>query len=128
MRCDKRQLCTALLALAVMLTPGAIVRLAQAATVTVVNLDGPGEGFNDATPASPVGGNPGVTIGAQRLIAFQFAADLWGASLNSPVEVRVDAEFDPLPCNASSATLGEAGPMFVFSDFVGAPVANTWFP
>ena len=76
MRYDKRPLRTALLALAVMLTPGAFARLAQAATVTIINLDGSGEGFNDPTPASPVGGNPGVTIGAQRLIVFQFAADL----------------------------------------------------
>ncbi len=128
MRYDKRHLRTALLALAVMLTPGALARLAQAATVTIVNLDGSGEGFNDPTPASPVGGNPGVTIGAQRLIAFQFAADLWGASLDSPVEVRVGAEFNPLSCNASSAVLGAAGAETVSRDFTGAPVANTWFP
>jgi len=35
------------------------------ATIVIINLDGPGEGFNDATPAAPVGGNPGTTIGAQ---------------------------------------------------------------
>ncbi len=39
---------------------------ASAATVTIVNADGAGEGFNDATPASPVGGNPGTTVGAPR--------------------------------------------------------------
>jgi len=128
MRCDERRLLPVLLALALVLTPCTLARLAQAATVTVVNLDGPGEGFNDPTPANPVGGNPGVTIGAQRRIAFQFAADLWGTSLDSPVEVRVGAEFDPLPCDAASAVLGGAGPEGVFRDFVGAPVANTWFP
>ncbi len=119
MRSDKRQLRIALLALAVMLAPGALARLAQAATVTIINLDGPGEGFNNPTPASPVGGNPGVTIGAQRLIAFQFAADLWGTSLDSPVEVRVGAQFNPLFCNASSAVLGSAGAETVFRDFAG---------
>ena len=128
MRYDKRHLRTALLALAVMLTPGALARLVQAATVTSSISMAPGEGFNDPTPASPVGGNPGVTIGAQRLIAFQFAADLWGASLDSPVEVRVGAEFNPLSCNASSAVLGAAGAETVSRDFTGAPVANTWFP
>lgn len=48
-----------------------------AATFTIVNNDGAGEGFNDPTVAVPVGGNPGVTVGQQRLNAFQFAADLW---------------------------------------------------
>ena len=33
-------------------------RSASAATITVVNGDLPGVGFNDATPAVPVGGNP----------------------------------------------------------------------
>ncbi len=41
---------------------------AHAATITIVNLDGAGEGFNDATPATPVGGNPGITVGEQRLL------------------------------------------------------------
>jgi hypothetical protein len=31
------------------------------AHITVVNVDGPNEGFNDPTPAAPVGGNPGTT-------------------------------------------------------------------
>ena len=36
---------------------------ASAANIVIVNLDGPGEGFNDPTVVSPVGGNPGTTIG-----------------------------------------------------------------
>ena len=28
------------------------------AKITIVNNDGPGEGFNDPTPVAPVGGNP----------------------------------------------------------------------
>src|SRR5262249_60190992 len=31
----------------------------RAATITIINNDGAGEGFNDPTPAAPVGGNPG---------------------------------------------------------------------
>src|SRR5262245_59811557 len=69
--------------------------LQAAATINIVNMDGPGEGFNDTTPAVPVGGNTGTTIGAQRLIAFQHAADLWGAQLNSNVVISVAASFDP---------------------------------
>src|SRR4029453_18324894 len=70
-----------------------------AAKVTIVNNDGPGEGFNDPTPVVPVGGNPGTTLGQQRLIAFQYAADLWGATLDSNVEIDVRAAFDPLGPN-----------------------------
>lgn len=57
------------------------------ATVTVVNNDGAGEGFND--PSAPdadsaTGGNTGATLGAQRLQAFQAAANIWGASSIAP--------------------------------------------
>ena len=60
--------------------------------ITVVNLDGPDEGFNDPTMAAPVGGNPGTTIGQQRLIAFQHAANIWASLITSPVEIRVEGE------------------------------------
>ena len=102
--------------------------LAHAAVITVINNDGPGEGFNDATPVAPIGGNLGVTLGAQRLIAFQHAADVWGALLFSAVTIRVNATFDPLACNASSAILGSAGPNTAFRDFSGAPLGSTWYP
>ena len=102
-----------------------------AATVTVVNLNAPGVGFNDPTPAAPVGGNPGTTKGQQRLIAFQHAADLWGATLDSPVPVIVGATFEPLGANV----LGSAGATNVFRDFPGigpgfypgAEFAGTWY-
>jgi hypothetical protein len=48
------------------------------ATIVINNIDGPGEGFNDPTPAAPVGGNTGTTLGQQRLIAFTFAAKYLG--------------------------------------------------
>src|SRR2546422_4244468 len=35
-----------------------VAAVTRAATITIVNLDGPGEGFNDPTPVAPVGGNP----------------------------------------------------------------------
>ncbi|MBL8112833.1 MAG: peptidase, partial [Acidobacteria bacterium] len=40
---------------------------APAATITIINADPAGVGFNDPTPAAPVGGNMGMTIGEQRL-------------------------------------------------------------
>jgi hypothetical protein len=109
-------------------TPVFASAVAHAATVTVINNDGPDEGFNDPTPASPVGGNSGTTLGAQRLIAFQRAADIWGALLDSAVKIRVNATFDPQACSATSAVLGSAGPTTAVRDFAGAPVPATWYP
>jgi len=106
----------------------AIAASSHAATVVVANNDGVGEGFNDETPMSPVGGNPGTTLGEQRLNAFEHAANLWGASLVSGVVVRVDATMDPLPCNSTTGTLGQASPTSVVRDFPGAPFAGTWYP
>jgi len=84
--------------------------------------------FNDNTPAIPVGGNDGTTVGQQRLIAFQYAADLWGARIDTDVTIRVEASFDPLNCNSFGAVLGAAGPETAHSDFSGAPRTNTWYP
>jgi hypothetical protein len=98
-----------------------------AATIVIVNNDAPGAGFNDPTPVSPVGGNAGTTLGEQRLIAFQYAAGLWGAKLNSAVTIRVQANFIPLSCTASSAVLGSAGPTEVWSDSPGVPLSNYWY-
>jgi hypothetical protein len=85
-----------------------------AATIVIINDDAPGEGFNDAAPAAPVGGNAGTTKGQQRLIAFQYAADIWGATLDSNQTIRVVAAFDPLPVNV----LGSAGAADAFANFV----------
>ena len=90
-------------------------------TVTIVNGNAPGVGFNDPTPAAPVGGNNGATLGEQRLIAFQTAATIWGGNLASNVEIKILATFEPLSCTASSAVLGSAGTIFIFSDFPSNP-------
>lgn len=99
-----------------------------AAKIIINNNDNPGEGFNDPTPFTPVGGNRATTIGEARLNAFQFAADIWGCLLESSVEITVNATFDPLYCNESGAVLGGAGPQTVHRDFPGAQVAETWYP
>jgi hypothetical protein len=107
---------------------GAQRAYANANIVILVN-DGPGEGFNDPTPAAPVGGNPGATLGAQRLYAFQYAANVWGATLDSPETIYIVAAFDPLAPNV----LGSAGAWDVFSDFTpsgnfpGPEFAQTWY-
>lgn len=114
---NKRHLLTAALALALTASQ------TMAADVVPVILDGAGEGYYDETPAAPVGGNPGTSIGQQRRIVAQFAADLWGGVLKSDVPVYVGAQFNPLAPNV----LGSAGATYIFSDFANAPVANTWY-
>lgn len=100
---------------------------ANAATITIVNNDAPGEGYNDLTAVAPVGGNPGVTLGAQRLFAVQYAANVWGSILPSAVEIRINSQFNALSCTATSGVLASAGPTNVWRDFPGAPVAGHWY-
>ena len=106
---------------------GLIAASAGAATITIINLDGAGEGFNDPTPAAPVGGNPGTTIGAQRLFVFNHAAGIWGGLIPSAVEIKVNARFDPQTCDASGAVLGSASAGSSHRNFVNAPFPNTWY-
>jgi hypothetical protein len=109
------------------LTGLAATNAQAAATLVIVNMDGAGEGFNDPTPAVPVGGNTGITLGAQRLIAFQAAADAWGAVLTSSEPILIQAAFNPLNCTATGAVLGSAGARWANRDFPGAPRTGTWF-
>ena len=99
-----------------------------AVTILIVNNDPAGVGFNDATPVAPVGGNPGTTLGQQRLNAFQSAANKWGATLTSPTFIRIRAQWTALTCTATGAVLGSAGATEVFRDFPGAPIAGAWYP
>jgi cysteine-rich repeat protein len=105
-----------------------VVPVASATTVIIDNNDGAGEGLNDPTVVAPVGGNAGTTLGAQRLNALQAAANIWASLVNSSQTIRIAATFDSLPCSSSSARLGQAGPHTFMRDFVGAPVASTWYP
>jgi hypothetical protein len=100
---------------------------AHAATITIVNIDGAAEGFNDPTPVTPLPSNPGTTLGQQRLNAFQAAAAQWGALLESDVEIRVRAAFNPLTCSGTSAVLGSAGATSVHENFTNAPLPNTLY-
>jgi len=102
---------------------------ATATTITIVNDDAAGVGFNDTTARTPVGGNPGTTLGEQRMKVFEYAAAFWAERLDSPVEIRVRAKFEALtPCSATGAVLGSAGATQVWSNFTGAPRTDTWFP
>lgn len=106
---------------------------AWSAQIIVINGDPPGEGFNDPTPAAPVGGNPGTTVGQQALNVFQRAADIWGAKLQSSQPIHVIAFFLPLSCTPTSGVLGAAGAVWFFRDVPAAPggkgmTPGTWYP
>ncbi len=100
---------------------------AGAAQVFIINADGPGEGFNDPTPVAPLDTNPGTTIGQQRLNVFIAAANAWGQHVNSNVPIVISASNDLLFCDATSATLGSAGPNSFLAFFPGS-VPNTIYP
>ncbi|HKY28098.1 MAG TPA: PA domain-containing protein [Pyrinomonadaceae bacterium] len=97
------------------------------ATIVVQNNDGPGVGFNDPTPVAPVGNNSGTTLGQQRLNAFRYAANIWGAILNSDATIVVRATWEPLTCTSTTAVLGSAGSDDIFRNFAGAQFTNTWY-
>lgn len=92
--------------------------------IRIFNNNVPGVGFNDPTPAAPVGGNPGTTLGQQRVNVFLHAAEIWERKLNPRTDIDVVAQFTPLGPNV----LGSAGAIQVFRDFPGAELANTWYP
>ncbi len=122
-----RRCLQALFAAAVLFTSTSA--LAGGAHVIVVNVNAADVGFNDPTSVTPVGGNTGTTLGEQRLIAFQHAADLWGQTIDSPAPIFVIAQFTSLGANV----LGSAGATFIFRDFGGAGLypgaefPGTWY-
>lgn len=99
--------------LATFLVAASLPISSHAAIITPVNQDIPGQGLNDPTPRKPEGGNPGLTVGEQRRIAYQYAADLWSALIHSDVEIIVSASFRELPCTESIAVMGAAGPSWI---------------
>jgi hypothetical protein len=109
---------------------GALLTTGQAqaqATIIINNINAAGVGFNDPTPAVPVGGNTGTTIGQQRLIAFTYAANIWGATLTSTQPIIINAQFTPLTCTATGGVLGSAGATSIFRNFANAPKTDTWY-
>jgi hypothetical protein len=84
-------------------------------------------GFGDPTPAVPVGGNTGLTVGEQRLNAYVRAAEIWQAELGIDTQVVLQAIFFPLSCNADSGVLGAAGANTIFRDFPGPSFPSTWY-
>ncbi|OOG53612.1 PA domain-containing protein [Rhodanobacter sp. C03] len=105
---------------------------ALAADIVIINKDVANTGLNDTSPATPVGGNAGVTRGEQARIVFQFAANMWGAVLKSSVPIAVDAKFGPLQCDANGTVLGSTGTNgnIRFTNAATAPAGvklNVWY-
>jgi len=100
---------------------------ASAATILVTSRDAAGVGFNDATPVAPVGGNPGTTLGEQRMNVYKYVAGIWEQALTSNVTITVNAAWEPLTCTATSATLGSASAWNLWHDFAGGQ-PGTWYP
>jgi len=96
-------------------------------TIVIQNGDAAGVGFNDPTPVSPVGGNTGTTLGQQRMIAVQAAANKWGATLDSIPTITARVSWNALSCSANSAELGATGAQSAWHDFAGAQVSGTWY-
>ena len=97
---------------------------ASAATITILVMDAPGEGFNDQTAFTPIGGNNATKLGQARLNVFNKAAQMWGRLINSSQTIVIEATFDPLDCSNTTGVLGSAGPMWLFRGFSGAPGAD----
>jgi len=101
---------------------------AGATTINIINADPAGSGLNDPSPRSPVTGNPGTTLGQQRLNVFVAAAQAWAATLHSTVPIDIIASFDSLDCDTNSAVLGQSGPTLVYRDDSGIlPLDDTWY-
>lgn len=112
----------------------AALNAAAAGRIIILNDDKPGVGFNDPTPAAPVGNNPGTTLGQQRLNVFLAAAERWQNLIDVKVDVHVSANFGQIlddeekPCDATGGILGHAKPTYWTHSFDGAPQQNVWYP
>src|SRR5688572_15556796 len=97
--------------------------------IVIFDDDAPGVGFKDNTPATPVGGNTGTTVGEQRLIAFQNAASIWGAAITSTTTIVIRSKWVDMSsgCTANAGTLGSAGPGSARREVSGG-LPGHWYP
>ena len=104
---------------------------ASAVPIEVTYRDAPNTGFFDNTATSPAGSNNGATLGAQRRIAFEYAASRWAAQIAGNVPVKISAGWSTTAPSGSTITLATAGPVNYFrngSAVTGLPRNNTYYP
>jgi hypothetical protein len=108
----------------------AVVEGPLGSTVTIINNDDPGEGFNStADQFEPAPGNEtNANLGEQRLTLFNAAAQIWSAFLDSSVVIEISSQFDPLtPCTPSGGVLGSAGVVTKHWGFARAEFTETLY-
>jgi len=101
-------------------------------TMCLNNVDEGPIGFNDPAPPSlPATGNPGTSIGQQRVNAYMESFKIWAATVESTETIWVQGTFGlDLFCDEESGTLGAAGTMQIFANFdtAGADIwPQTWY-
>ncbi len=99
----------------------------DAAQIVIVNQDPAGVGLNDPTPVAPAPGNPGTTLGQQRMNVIVAASTIWAKQLVSNVPIRVETRFTEEDCTPEWTWYGFAGPKWINYGFANAPRANTWY-
>jgi hypothetical protein len=76
-------------------------------------------GWNDSTPAAPVRGNSGTTLGQQRRLALQEAARLLGEELRPRASIRIQACWENQEFGENGGVLAQARPNFLLVDDPG---------
>ena len=91
-------------------------------------------GFDSPQVVTPQGGNNGRTLGEQRRLAFIKGAEILAAQVGSSQLIVVNAQFNPLQCDNTSAVLGSAGAATNIAYDADDPskpastLANTFYP
>jgi hypothetical protein len=99
----------------------------QAQVLEIKYADQDGFGFRDTRSATPVPGNPGTTLGAQRRAVLEAAVDIWASRLDAGTSLRVKVSFDDLGCGEET-TLGLGGTTGIVWNFPTAPLLDTNYP
>ena len=80
--------------------------------------------WSDSTPATPVGGNTGTTLGQQRKNALTYATQQLVQQLQTPAQIVLHACGAHLGGDANSAILAHSGPLSYFFDEPAFPVPS----
>ena len=99
--------------------------LVSSASITM--LDDDGNFFEDQTPAAPIDGNPGVTVGEQRINAALFVKEFLESilSINAPVSVKFVYDITQSP-----TTLASARPLYFYdkTSVSSLPLSGPFYP
>ena len=88
--------------------------------------------WNDSTAASPIAGNPGMTLGQQRQFALKYAVQQISQALQPPVPITIHACWAHLGGTSNRAVIASATPVTFLvdePDFGGyvLPLRYTWY-